>query len=277
MAVLGPGVTGKRKSVGVSEDGASDHSAVRAVDRSLSILLAFTRDRPEQTLDELSEATQLAKSTTHRLLATLMANGFVERGNTPSNYRLGLSVAIIGSVAIRARRPREQVHRVLEKVQAETNETAGLSVRQGKSIAIVDRVESQHALRYNLGIGAMIPAHATSSGKVLLGGLAVTELEALAPDGMLPAFTHHTITKLADLLLEVSAVRDRGYALDNEELAEGLRCVAVPVYDSEQRVVFALGISGPSTRLSLDRSVRLVPGLSSAAAEISSLLDLEDS
>jgi IclR family acetate operon transcriptional repressor len=251
-------------------------SGVRAVERTLAILSSFTRERPERTLEGISESIGLPKSTTHRLLATLMAGGFVDRGPTAPTYRLGLRAAMVGSVAIRSRRPGEEVHRLLEMLRAEFDETIGLSVLHSKSIVIIDKVESRHALRYDLGVGSSAPAHCTSSGKALLSGLSDRELEGQYGDGPLPAHTHNSIGSVKDLLEDLDRVRRRGYAIDDEELAYGLRCVAVPVRSSDGRIEYALAASGPSARLSHDRLLQLVPPLQQASQEITTYLSFPD-
>jgi IclR family KDG regulon transcriptional repressor len=257
-------------------DGARTVLGVRAVERSLAVLSSFTRERSERTLEGISESIGLPKSTTHRLLATLIAGGFVDRGVVPTTYRLGLKAAIVGSVALRSRRPREEAHRVLEMLRTEIDETIGLSVLHGRSIVIIDKVESRHALRYDLGIGASAPAHCTSSGKALLSGLPDVELEALYGDGHLTAYTHNSIASVTRLLTELETVRRRGFAIDDEELAYGLRCVAVPVRGPDGRIEFSLAASGPSARQSPDRLLQLVPRLHPASEEISVCLSLSD-
>jgi IclR family KDG regulon transcriptional repressor len=270
-AVSGAGRTGARK-----RDVALAVPGVRAVERSLAVLSSFTRERSERTLEGISESIGLPKSTTHRLLATLIAGGFVDRGLLPTTYRLGLKAAIVGSVALRTRRPREETHHVLESIRMEIDETIGLSVLDGRSIVIIDKVESRHALRWDLGIGASAPAHCTSSGKALLSGLPDTEIEALYGDGRLTAYTHNSIVSVTKLLTELASVRRRGFAIDDEELSYGVRCVAVPVRGRNGRIEFALAASGPSARLSPERLLQLVPRLQLASDEISLSLSLPD-
>lgn len=261
--------------LGFPADGRSQ-AGVRAVERSLSILACFTREVSERTLEDISQSIGLPKSTTHRLLWTLINGGFVDRGSEPGTYRLGLNAAIVGGVAIRTRQPKEDIHRVLENLRTETGETIGLSARHGKSIVIIDKVESRQALRYDLSTGSSAPAHCTASGKVLLSGLPDVEVEGLFSDGHLPAYTHNSITKVPDLLTELATVRRRGFAVDNEELAYGLRCVAVPIRGPDGRIESALAVSGPSARLSPERLVQLARPLHDASEEIATHLSIQD-
>jgi DNA-binding IclR family transcriptional regulator len=246
------------------------------VERSLAILSSFSRERPERTLEGISDSIGLPKSTTHRLLATLIAGGFVDRGHNASTYRLGLSVATLGSVAIRSRRPREDAHRTLERLRAEYDETIGLSIRNGRSVVIVDKVESRHPLRYDLSIGTSLPAHCTSAGKVLLSGMTNSDIVSVYGDERLSGGTGNAIKSTSELLAEIEKVRRVGFAIDDEELAHGVRCVGVPVWGATGQIEYALGVSGPTARLSLDRLRQLVPPLKDASNEIMSYLALPD-
>ena len=187
-------------------------------------LRPFSTQRAELELLEISQRVGLAKSTCHRLLATLEQNGFVtalERGH----YRLGL----VGEVAIRQLRPVPAVHAQLEALCEETGETIGLTVLHGDSALVIDRVESVAPLRMQYGIGALLPAHASASGKTLLAfGSGSHDVVA---GRALDSFTPDTISSAERLAAELEHITRQGYAVDREERYLGLVCLAVPVFD----------------------------------------------
>jgi len=242
---------------------------VRAVERSLAILTAFSPERSERSLEEISRSIELPKSTTHRLLQTLSTSGFVEPGRKPGAYRLGLQAVAIGRIAAYDRRPEEGVSTVMRALRDDADEAVGLSVIEKNTVIVVAKEVSRHPLSYNLGVGAVLPAYCTASGKVLLADLPDSQINRLYPAGRMSGQTNRTIVTIETLKSHLQQVRHRGYAIDNEELADGLRCVAVPIRDFSGRVSHALGVSGPSARLSLDRLRELVEPLMAASRQIS--------
>lgn len=258
-------VTGTSKS---SASSASSTNGVRAVERCVAILSAFTPERPDPSLEALSETLGLPKSTIHRLLSTLIALSYVERGRSPGTYRLGIGATTLGRTALLSRRPGEDVHRVLEDLAKATGETVAINIGQRMVAVTVDGVESHHPLRFDLEVGAPAPAHCTAAGKVLLARLPDFQILSMYTQKRLPAFTHNTPLDTRALIAELETVRDRGYAIDDEEYVYGLRCIAVPVRDRDGRVEFALSVSGVAARLSLDDLTRLVPSLEIAASDI---------
>jgi DNA-binding IclR family transcriptional regulator len=243
---------------------------VQAVDRALAILRLFSTQRAELDLFEISQRVGLAKSTCHRLLATLEHNGFVtsvERGR----YRLGLVAAQVGEVAIRQLRPGPSVHAQLNALCEETGETVGLTVLQGDSALVIDRVESMAPLRMQYGVGTLLPAHASASGKALLAfGMPA---EDAVTGRVLPAYTPATITSASELVAELEAIKHQGYAVDREELYLGLVCLAVPVLDRFGAPVAALGVSGPSARMASSRFAGLLQALQRRAQAIAQSLN----
>lgn len=243
--------------------------SVRAVERSLAILGTFTLDHSERGLDEISDLIHLPKSTTHRLLQTLVGTGFVDLGRRHGAYRLGLQAATVGRIAALDRRPEEGVFEAMRALRDETDEAVGLSVLRNDTIVIVAKEMSRHPLSYNLGVGATLPAYCTASGKVLLADLSDSGIDRLYPDGRLMAHTSRTVSAVSKLKVHLKQIRDRGYAIDNEELAEGLRCIAVPIRDPIGRATHALAVSAPSARLTMERLRDLIEPLTSAASQIS--------
>jgi DNA-binding IclR family transcriptional regulator len=179
--------------------------------------------------------------------------------------------AHVGEVAIRQLRPVPAVHAQLEAWCEEIGETIGLTVLHGDSALVIDRVESVAPLRMQYGIGTLLPAHASASGKSLLafgsGSHDVVDGRAL------DSFTPGTISSAEQLAAELEHITRQGYAVDREELYLGLVCLAVPVFDRLAGPVAALGVSGPSGRMTSDRFPALIAALQRYARAIAPHLD----
>jgi IclR family transcriptional regulator, KDG regulon repressor len=241
-------------------------TGVQAVERALTILRLFTPQCPELDLAEVSRRVGLPKSTCHRLIQTLVHSGFIVEGDGYGRYRLGLAAAQLGDAATALLRPSEAVRAHMRELNAKFQETIGLTRLHGSKVLVLDRVESPLPFRMDYGIGALLPAHSTASGKVLL---AFSEHRDEVLRGQrLEAFTPHTITDRARLRAELQRVRREGYAVDRQESYLGLVCLAVPVHHQVNGVVAALGISGPAARLEPKRFPQLAAALARSAARI---------
>lgn len=248
---------------------------MRAASRALAILEVLAEPaRDDWPLDEISTAVGLPKSTTHRLLETLRSQGWVAGGPVPGSYRLGLEAAIVGSRAIQEQRPRAEVRDAISRAAREIGETIGLGVLEGKRVLVVEKGVPDRPFSWNLGVGSTMPAHATAAGKILLSGLSDEEVaERLGGEAGLTRSGPNSITGLSELLRQLAGVRERGYAIDDEEFEEGLRCVAVPVHAAH--VTHSLGITAPVSRVTHERLRELAVFLTALAREIERHLGLE--
>ena len=246
------------------------YPGTQAVLRAVRLLKAIGKAPTEPTLGELVRAVGLNKTTAYRLLTALEAEGLVERG-TSDGYRLGPELAALGSRALGARDLREAARGELTALAKQTRETAHLEVRVGAETLILDEVMGSHRVGTTPSLGTRWPAHATSTGKVLLAALSDDGLDALLKPP-LAALTPRTITELKALRRELQRVRERGYATGIEELEPGYMAVAVPVVARDGQVVAAVGIGGPRVRLDPERLAAIAKTLPRHAARISERL-----
>jgi DNA-binding IclR family transcriptional regulator len=260
----GPLDAASRESAGVNP-----RYRVQAIERAVAILNAFSAEEPELGVTELSERLDLHKSTVHRLIVNLKAAGFLERNPQSGRFRLGLRIFELGRLVMQQMSLWDEALPFLEDLVHETGETGHLGVLDGGEAIYVERVETRRALRVPSAIGRAYPAHATNLGKVLLADLAPTRLRALVGHQGLDAYTPSTITTLEEIEAELARIREQGYAVDNEEYDEGLRCIGAPVYDHSGDVVAAIGIGGPVTRVTPERVEELAEVLKRAAAGLS--------
>jgi len=238
---------------------------IQAIERAVSILNAFSAEDPELGVTELAERLGLHKSTVHRFMVNLDAAGLVERNPRTGRYRLGLRIFELGSLVMQQMNLWDEALPFLEGLVRDTGETGHLAVLDGGEAIYIERVEARRALRVPSAIGRGYPAHATNLGKVLLADLPHERVETIIAERGLAAYTPHTITDRDLLVAELERIRELGYAIDNEEYDEGLRCIGAPVRDHSGHVVAALGIGGPVTRITHDRVSELA-GLVMAAA-----------
>ncbi len=216
--------------------------------RALRILRCFRAEQPEMGVTEIARELRLPKSTVHRLLATLEAEGFAHR-LSGSRYVLGWRAFELGAAVLAWSAIRQPILRRLEALVAATGETAHLGVLDEGLVLYVEKVESDRPLRMPSAVGRRLPLHCTALGKVLAAGFEDAVFERIIERVRLPAFTPNSITDRAMLRRELKKVRTSGFALDNEEIEEGLMCVAAPVVDERGTTCAAISISGPVTRV----------------------------
>jgi DNA-binding IclR family transcriptional regulator len=215
--------------------------------RALEVLDAFTSSRPRLTLAQLASITQQDKATLLRHLDVFLDSRLVERhGDT---YTLGLGAFALGASYL-AQHDIFAVSRApMEELAERLGETISLAIRDGSEVVYVEVVHGQSEIGVQSSVGVRQPAHCSALGKVLLAWLSRPEREASVYAHPLVRMTSHTITSARELEAHLEDVRRDGYAMDNEERAEGIRCVATPIWDRRGRVTAALSISGASFRM----------------------------
>jgi IclR family transcriptional regulator, KDG regulon repressor len=257
--------TGRRTSVKVVDS----PYQVQVLDRALGILDLLAGENSELGPSEVSERTGLHKSTVHRLLQVLERHRLIEKLALNGKYRLGLRLFELGSKAMAQFDLRERAQPYLKRLVLETGETAHICILDGDRMLSIANVESLRTLRTPSTVGHRTPLHCTSVGKTLLAFVPEDEQIDLINQCELTDYTRHTITKPARLKAELKLIRQRGYALDDEEIEEGLRCVGAPVMDHSGRVVAAMSIAGPAFRLTEDRIPAVARSVIQAASELS--------
>ena len=244
------------------------YPGAQSVSRAIALLKSFDDAHAEWSLGELSEQLGLNKTTTHRLLAALESEKLIMR-SAAGNYQLGAEMIALGGCAMRANDLRAASRPIMEVLTQETGETVSLEVLSKNQVMIMDEVSSREPMGVIQNVGARLPLHATSTGKLLL---------AYAPDDAvvdnvlsrpLPALTPVTVTDPAVLRSELSEICARGYASTQDELDIGFMAVAAPIYDQTRRVVAALSIGGPILRMDTERLPEMVAALQVAARKIS--------
>ena len=247
------------------------YPGTQAVLRAISLLKAFTPTRPERGLAELAWLSGLNKTTVYRLLTALESEGMIQRGPENEAYRLGPELLALGSRALGAGDLRLASRAELRTLAQATRETATLEMLVDDDVLILDESMGGHVLGSMPSVGTRWPAHATSTGKVLLAHLPEQELDARLRRPR-AALTAKTLTERSRLERELMRARKRGYATTTEELEPGFVAVAAPLRSATSAVVAAISVGGPRARLTPDRMADLARQLPAAAARISEQL-----
>ncbi|MER3403917.1 MAG: IclR family transcriptional regulator [Chloroflexota bacterium] len=221
------------------------------------------------TLTELSSRSGINKVTVLRILANLEERGYVERDEATGQYRLGFRLLQLGMRKSEGLDLRTVARPVLKTLHAETGETVNLAIPNRDRLVYIDIIESTHGLRMAATIGARDDYHSTALGKAMLAYQPASFREELLARQALPRKTSHTIVEPGALQAELDRVREAGFAVDDEENEPGARCIAAPVFDYHGRVVAAISISGPASRVSQDRERDLATRVTAAARQIS--------
>jgi DNA-binding IclR family transcriptional regulator len=257
-------------------DSVEDGTRVQALARGLSLLEALAAC-DEVGLVELSVATGLRPSTTHRLLATLIGSGFAAQNPATGHYRLGHKVLeLAGGGRGQVARLRRAARPHLEALAGALDETVNLVVLEGRSAVYVDQVESTRPVRMFTVIGRRAPAHATAAGKAMLAHADAPALERLWAAEPFERFTPRTIVGADALRAELAVVRGRGHAVEHDEFEEGVSCVAAAVLDHGGAVAGAVSVAAPSSRLARLDETRLAAVVVEAARASSAELGWAD-
>jgi DNA-binding IclR family transcriptional regulator len=228
----------------------SDKTSIQVIERMMALLDALASYPDPVSLKELATTTGLHPSTAHRILNDMVAKRFVDRSE-PGTYRLGMRLLELGNIVKSRLNVREAALPYMQALHRKTQQTVNLSVRQGDEIVYIDRAFSERSgMQVVRAIGGRAPLHLTSIGKLFLSVDDAKLVRAYATRTGLAGNNKNSITDLAKLERDLSLVRARGYARDNEELELGVRCMAAGVRDDAGRLIAGLSISAPADRLS---------------------------
>jgi IclR family acetate operon transcriptional repressor len=248
---------------------------VQSLLRGLSLLEAFADfNGAPAGLNELALRVGLSSSTTHRLLATLQSEGYVTRDREGNRYVLGHRIGgTAATIEQRTSHLRALARPHLEAISAETGETANLVVLDERRSVYIDKVDGTHALRMAMRVGSTFPAHTSASAKAILAFQPdEAQLRAIFAEEPLRKLARNTITGLRAFRAGLKEVVRAGYAVESEELEEGVSCIAAPLIGANGIAVAAISVPGPTTRIMAPSSARIGVFISKHAAEISRLL-----
>jgi len=241
---------------------------VNSVRKALAILDLLS-DGQERTLSDIARTLSLAKSTAHSLLETLTAERILDRDGPSGTFSLGVRLIELGYCAQTGQDLVRIAAPFLKGLNLQFDETVHLVVLDRDEVLYIDCIESQRRLRTYSVIGIRAPLYCTSVGKAILAYLPDEEIRRIAAERGLARFTETTITTEERLKNEMAAIRERGYAIDDREHEDHLRCVGAPIFNAHGEAFASVSLSGPAERNTMDRIESMVPALLQSTAEIS--------
>lgn len=242
-------------------------TAIQVLDRAVGLLDALSHYPEPVPLKFLTADTGLHASTAFRILAALVAHGFVERTES-GNYMLGTRLLQLGHRVRAGTDVRREARAVMEWLRDQIEESVNLTLREGDEVVYVERVTPARSIRVEQVIGARAPLHVTAVGKLMLGEMDDAALAGYAARTGLERYTRNTLTDLGSLKTEARQDLARGYALDNEEAELGVGCIGVVIRDGGGNVVAGLSVSAPIER----RKADWIPLVQEAGRKISARL-----
>jgi DNA-binding IclR family transcriptional regulator len=238
-----------------------DHEAsgpyqLQSVDRIVSLMDVLGESKTPLSLTDICERMGVHKSTVHRALMVLERNSLIER-TSKNRFRLGMKLYMLGTQAVEQLDLRRFVIPFVQKLSLAVKETTHVGVLKNTSVVYLDYLEPRRRVCTTVKAGSSNPVYCTGLGKAMLAFQPDHVIEQIVSDIRFVPLTEKTITSKEALLSSLRLVRSRGYAIDNEELEVGVRCVAAPILDENDHAIAAISASGPISRVTVTR----VPGI----------------
>jgi len=241
---------------------------VQSVTRSITLLNALSYYSQGLTLSELAKTVGLANSTAHRLLTTMQNERFVRYDSERSVWLIGVQAFRVGSAFVRSRDLVTIARPFMRLLMQTEGETVSLAVEDRGEIVYLSQVETQKMMRAIAGPGGRANMHCSGIGKMLLSSQSDRQLKETLGNLSLSRETSHTLTNIEDLQKEIEQIRKQGFAVDDEEVAVGLRCIAASIYDENSIPLAGISLSGPTARIPRERVAALGLSVRKIASEI---------
>ena len=235
-------------------------------------ILEILCEEHEKSISELAKRLNLQRSNVHRILATLSHLGYLEQNPDTRNYSASLKIFELGNAVINRKGLLSVAHPFLEKLAKQFRETANLGYLNKREVIYLDKVESTESLRMDTKVGFRVPAYCTAIGKILLAYLSEAKLKDYLKGHNILQLTTNTINSSEKLKKSLKQIKEQGYAIDDEEFYEGVRCISSPIIDHTGKVIASVSIAGPSVRMNNDKLAQIKKSLLGVTDEISKKL-----
>lgn len=242
-------------------------TSIQSVDRAL-LILDLLQEKPEgMGVTELANKMDVAKSTVHRMLTSLQKKKYVMKMS--DKYMLGLKCLEIGEAMSARLDIRTTASPILEALSKRTKETVHLVTMDEGEVVYIDKKESEAVIRMFSQIGKRAPVYCTGVGKAILAFYPEKQIEAILDRYPMKRFTKNTITTKKQMMPHLAAIRKKGWALDDEEHEEGIRCAAAPIFNRTEEIEAAISIAVPMIRVKNKEFNSYIEEIKTAAQEIS--------
>ncbi len=266
-----PAIPKKRRGRPRNPAPESGLGTVLALERGLVVLQALAREG-YLSLTDLSLKIGVPTSTVHRILTTLEKLGFTEINEDTNEWSVGIESFRVGNSYLERTNLIESSRKVMRDLMEATGETANLAIADGGDVVFISQVESHNPIRAFFRPGTRGYMHASGIGKALLANMLRRDVEKILQNKGCPEFTAKTLTTPAGLFEDLARTRERGWAFDDEERYDGMRCIASCIFNSYGEVVAGISVSGPTVRFS-DPMVQIIgPQVAQAAQQVTALI-----
>jgi DNA-binding IclR family transcriptional regulator len=260
----------------LSEVRAKDNGSyqLQSLERAISVLEVLRESDAPLSLAEICQCMGLHKSTAHRSLMVLERSSLIERTHD-NRFRLGLKLYELGNRAVEQIDLRSRVHPFFRRLSTQVGETVHLSVLQKTSIVYLDKVEPNRRVCMSSKIGTSNPVYCTAMGKAMLAFQPAETIEQTIAKTHFARYTGKTLCSRETLLKYLERVRRRGYAIDDEEIELGVRCIGAPIFSEDRRVIAAVSVSGPASRITAQSVPEIAEHLLRCCSDISASLGMD--
>ncbi len=243
---------------------------LKVANRTLELLeFICTSPKKEFTVSELSRAFQTDKASIYRMLRVLTERGYLRQDKKAGSYMLGLKLLELGAQTTEKIGLLDIVLPFMERLSLEIQETINLGVMNETKVVYIHKIESPHFLRTDLRVGTTVPSYSTGLGKAMLAFYSRRDLEEMFKAEELVLHTNKTICNMGSLIKELEQIKEKGYAVDNEEYLPGIVCIAAPLLDRHNKAIAAISVAGPIVRLENKQIDQVGKKLRDIALEIS--------
>lgn len=249
-------------------------NSVQSVNRALTILEMLSKYPNGLGVTEIAHEMDVAKSTVHRLLSSLLSYDFVSKDPNSHYYKLGLKLLYLGNEVSKSLDIRSVSLPFLKKLSQQTGETVHLAIYDQGEVVYIEKIESSALLRMYSQIGIRAPAHCTGLGKAILSQKSEQEIDDFIHTKGLHQFTDNTLTTKTALMKALREAKALGYAYDDEEHERGIRCAASPIFNFRNEVIGAISVAGPTTRITEEKLKELCTQVKKIAIDISTAMGM---
>ena len=242
---------------------------IKVLKKTFAVLDVLLEQRSPMSMSEISERLDFYPSTVHRILDTLKYGGYVEQNPNNLKYQLGLKLLELGMAKINQIDLVKEARPFLKELAKKCDETVHLAILEDNNVIYLAKEESSQTIRMISYVGKRAPLHCTGLGKVLLAYLPLKDRDKIIDRIELFQLTNNTIIEKEKLREELNKIREKGFALDEEENENDVRCIAAPVKDYKGKVIAAVSVSSPIYRLNKEKQDGIKEELIDTAKKIS--------
>lgn len=245
-----------------------DPDFMASLARGLLVLSAFSEQKQSQSITEISKITGLSRAAVRRCLYTLVQTGYARQENT--GFMLEPKVLTLGYAYLSSTSIVDAAQPFLDRIRNQLHESSSIGVMEDDQVFYVGRSEATRVMSMSLRVGSRLPAYCTSMGRVILANMPKDKVESILDKTELKAYTNKTITTKSALLTVLEETKKLGYSIVDQELEEGLRSIAVPVFDQQNNVVAAINVGTHAGRVTMaELKGRFLAEIKDASNELS--------